>query len=59
MIDNFIKTLRYGLEGTYDFKKELNNRWNEIPARFRAMKAPARVIIDNDNYFNSSKCNLN
>ncbi len=59
MIDNFIKTLRYGLEGTYDFKKELNNRWNEIPARFRAMKAPARVIIDNETSSNYSIIEVN
>ena len=31
----------------------MNNKWEEIPARFRAVKAPTRVIFDNissDNY---------
>ena len=41
------------------FKKELNNRWNEIPSRFRAMKAPARVIIDNETSSNYSIIEVN
>ena len=31
-----------------NIEKALNQRWKEIPARFRAVKAPARVIIDNN-----------
>jgi len=59
IIENFLKNLKSGLEGTYDFKKELNNRWNEIPSRFRAMKAPARVIIDNETSSNYSIIEVN
>ena len=29
------------------YKRQLNIKWKEIPARFRAVKAPIRVIIDN------------
>ena len=36
-----------GLEGNYNIEEALNTRWEETPARFRAVKAPARVIIDN------------
>ena len=36
-----------GLEGNFNIEDALNSRWKEIPARFRAVKAPARVIIDN------------
>ena len=46
--EEFLKNLQKGLEGNYNFEKELKNRWNEIPARFRAMKAPARVRVDNE-----------
>ena len=42
-----IKTISIGLEGGLDIEKELNIKWKEIPARFRAVKAPTRVIVDN------------
>ena len=42
-----IKTISIGLEGGFDIEKELNIKWKEIPARFRAVKAPTRVIVDN------------
>ncbi len=42
-----IKTITLGLEGNFNIEKALKNRWEEIPARFRAVKAPARVVIDN------------
>ena len=35
------------LEGRLNLEKELNIKWKEIPARYRAIKAPVRVIIDN------------
>jgi [protein-PII] uridylyltransferase len=43
-----LKTITRGLEGNFNIEKALNERWKEIPARFRAVKAPARVIIDNN-----------
>ena len=43
-----IKIMIKGLEGNYNIEEALNIRWEEIPARFRAVKAPARVIIDNN-----------
>jgi [protein-PII] uridylyltransferase len=42
-----IKIMLKGLEGNYNIEEALNTRWEETPARFRAVKAPARVIIDN------------
>ena len=42
-----IKTITLGLEGNYDIEKALKIRWEETPARFRAVKAPVRVNIDN------------
>ena len=42
-----IKIMHKGLEGNFNIEDALNSRWKEIPARFRAVKAPARVIIDN------------
>ena len=46
--ENFLLALEKGLEGNYDYKKELENRQQEIPIRFRKMKAPVRVFIDNN-----------
>ena len=43
-----LKTIAQGLEGNFNIEKALNQRWEEIPARFRAVKAPTRVIIDNN-----------
>ena len=43
-----LKIIAQGLEGNFNIEKALNQRWEEIPARFRAVKAPARVIIDNN-----------
>ncbi len=42
-----IETITKGLEGNFNIEKALNIKWNEIPARFRAVKAPIRVIVDN------------
>tara|TARA_Y100000992_G_scaffold221637_1_gene153790 strand:+ start:93 stop:725 length:633 start_codon:yes stop_codon:yes gene_type:complete len=42
-----IKTISLGLEGNFDIEKALNIKWEEIPARFRAVKAPTRIIVDN------------
>jgi [protein-PII] uridylyltransferase len=42
-----IKTISLGLEGNFDIEKALNTKWEEIPARFRAVKAPTRIIVDN------------
>ncbi len=42
-----LKIIAQGLEGNFNIEKALNVRWKEIPARFRAVKAPTRVIIDN------------
>lgn len=42
-----IKYISTGLEGRLNLEKELNIKWKEIPARYRAIKAPVRVIIDN------------
>ena len=43
-----LKVISQGLEGNFNVEKALNKRWEEIPARFRAIKAPTRVIIDNN-----------
>ena len=43
-----LKTIAEGLEGNFNIEKALKQRWEEIPARFRAVKAPTRVIIDNN-----------
>ena len=43
-----LKTISQGLEGNFNIEKALKLRWEEIPARFRAVKAPTRVIIDNN-----------
>ena len=42
-----LETITKGLEGNFNIEKALNIKWKEIPARFRAVKAPIRVIIDN------------
>ena len=42
-----IETITKGLEGNFNIEKALNIKWKEIPARFRAVKSPIRVIIDN------------
>ena len=42
-----IRTITQGLEGNFNIEKALSKKWEEIPARFRAVKAPTRVIIDN------------
>ena len=36
-----------GLEGNFDIEKALNVKWEEIPARYRAVKAPLRIKVDN------------
>ena len=41
------ETITKGLEGNFNIEKALNIKWNEIPKRFRAVKAPTRVIVDN------------
>ena len=43
-----LKIISQGLEGNFNVEKALSKRWEEIPARFRAIKAPTRVIIDNN-----------
>ena len=43
-----IKTISLGLEGNFDIEKGLNIKWEEIPARFRAVQAPTRIKIDNN-----------
>ena len=45
--NKLIKTISFGLEGNFDIEKALNTKWEEIPARFRAVKAPTRIIVDN------------
>ncbi len=42
-----IETITKGLEGNFNIEKALNIKWKEIPARFRAVEAPIRVIVDN------------
>ena len=42
-----IRTITQGLEGNFNVEKALSKKWEEVPARFRALKAPIRVIIDN------------
>ncbi len=42
-----IRTITQGLEGNFNIEKALSKKWEEIPARFRAVKAPTRVIVDN------------
>ena len=42
-----IKNISTGLEGGLNIEKELNIKWKETPARYRAIKAPVRVIFDN------------
>jgi [protein-PII] uridylyltransferase len=42
-----IRTITKGLEGDFNIEKELSKKWEEIPSRFRAVKAPTRVIVDN------------
>jgi [protein-PII] uridylyltransferase len=42
-----IKNISIGLEGGLNVEKELNTKWKETPARYRAIKAPVRVIFDN------------
>ena len=42
-----IRTITQGLEGDFNIEKELSKKWEEIPSRFRAVKAPTRVIVDN------------
>ena len=42
-----VQTIALGLEGNFDIEKALNIKWEEIPARFRAVKAPTRIIVDN------------
>ena len=42
-----IEIITRGLEGNFNIEKALNLKWKEIPARFRAVKAPIRVIVDN------------
>jgi [protein-PII] uridylyltransferase len=36
-----------GLEGNYNIEEALNIRWSQIPIRYRNIKAPVRVRIDN------------
>ncbi len=45
--NKLIETITRGLEGNFNIEKALNIKWKEIPARFRAVKAPIRVIVDN------------
>ena len=42
-----IKTISLGLEGNFNIEKALHKKWEEIPARFRAVKAPVRIKFDN------------
>ena len=42
-----VKNISLGLEGNFDIEKALNIKWEEIPARFRAVKAPTRILVDN------------
>ncbi len=48
IIDRFLKSLSEGLEGKYNFEIEIKNRWKEIPKRFRDIRVPSRVFLDND-----------
>ena len=56
---NILLSLENGLQGNYDYQKELINRWQEIPSRFRKMKAPIRVSIDNISSTNFSLIEVN
>ena len=56
---NILLSLENGLQGNYDYQKELINRWQEIPSRFRKMKAPIRVSIDNITSTNFSLIEVN
>ena len=57
--NNILLSLENGLQGNYDYQKELINRWQEIPSRFRKMKAPIRVSIDNISSTNFSLIEVN
>jgi [protein-PII] uridylyltransferase len=43
-----LKNISLGLEGDFDIEKALKIKWEEIPARFRAVKAPTRILVDNE-----------
>ncbi len=43
-----LKTIADGLKGNYNIERALKVRWHEIPARFRAVRVPVRVIFDNN-----------
>ena len=52
IIEDHLKTkliniMHRGLEGNYNIEEALNIRWSQIPIRYRNIKAPARVRIDN------------
>ncbi len=42
-----VANISLGLEGNFDIEKALSIKWEEIPARFRAVKAPTRILVDN------------
>ena len=45
--NKLVKNISLGLEGNFDIEKALKIKWEEIPARFRAVKAPTRILVDN------------
>ncbi len=45
--EKLVKNISLGLEGNFDIEKALSIKWEEIPARFRAVKAPTRILVDN------------
>ncbi len=46
--EKIFKKLKDGLQGVYNFEKELEKRFNESPSKIKKIKAPIRVYIDND-----------
>ena len=53
-----LKNISLGLEGDFDIEKALKIKWEEIPARFRAVKAPTRILVDNETSENFTILNI-
>ena len=45
--EKLFKNLKNGLQGLYNFEKELENKFNEIPSKIKKISAPIRVYVDN------------
>ena len=45
--EKLFKNLKNGLQGLYNFERELENKFNEIPSKIKKINAPIRVYVDN------------